>query len=86
MTITMFVRDVVPKPFPKQSTDSTRSPTHNLLFKLMRLVTDEMLSWPGSCQEDKDGGTWPIFAALTLARSLVASSMFGPEELCLVFG
>jgi len=43
------------------------------------------LSWPGSCQEDKDEGAWPIIAALTLARSLVVSSVFGPEELCLVF-
>jgi len=38
------------------------------------------LSWPGSCQEDKDDGAWAIFAALTLARSLLAGSKFGPEE------
>jgi len=78
MVITMFVPIMVLGPVRKKS---TRSLAHTLLFKLIDKTPWPMrLSWPGGCQEDKDGGAWAIFAALTLARLLVASSKFGPEE------
>jgi len=54
------------------------SPSHTLLSKLIGPVANEILSRPGSCQETS--GVCPIFAALTPACSLVASSMLGPEE------
>lgn len=81
MIVTMIVRYVVVKPVLKMSTRSLT--THTLVFKLLCLlspVADEILSRLGSCQEDKNDGAWPTFAALIPARSLVASSIFGPEE------
>lgn len=43
-----------------------------------RIYGQRDIELAGSRQEDQDDGAWPIFAALAAARSVVASSQFGP--------
>ena len=75
----MFVPDVVLlKPIRK---NSTRSPAHTLLFMLILPVADAIEPVGKlSGRQGRRCTVWPIFAVLTLARLLVASSEFEPER------